>query len=222
MLVEGVIDLLFPPRCGGCGRSGSWFCEECRRAVRPLPDMLCPGCSRPCSVSPCPMCAISTGVLDSLRAWFALSGPIREAIHRLKYEDRPRLAAPLVELGLALRCVPGGVVVPVPLGPERLRSRGYNQAEVVARRIASARGRACLPGLFRTRETEAQVGRGGEDRRRAMHGAFAWRAQGSGHIPDEIVVVDDVVTTGATLMECALAARAAGVRRVHGLAIALG
>jgi predicted amidophosphoribosyltransferase len=70
----------------------------------------------------------------------------------------------------------------------------------------------------RSRETEAQVGQGGEDRRQALRGAFAW----NGAVPDEIVVVDDVVTTGATLMDCGRAARAAGVRRVHGLAVALG
>src|SRR5579864_7700175 len=137
MLVEGLGDFLFPPRCAGCRRSGSWFCEECRRATLPLPDVLCPGCSRPCSVSPCPMCSSSSDALDSVGAWFALAGPVREAIHRLKYEDRPRLAAPLVELGLSLRQVPPGVVVPVPLGPARFRTRGYNQAEVLARRIAS-------------------------------------------------------------------------------------
>lgn len=222
MLIEGVIDLLFPPRCGGCRRSGSWFCEICRGAARPLPDLVCPVCSRPSPVSPCPMCTSSTNALDSISAWFALAGPVREAIHRLKYEDRPRLARPLAELGVSLRGVPPGVLVPVPLGPARLRSRGYNQAEVLARRIAASSGRRCLPGLIRTRETDAQVGRGGEDRRHAMIGAFAWRGPISDAVPDEIVVVDDVVTTGATLMECARAARAAGVNRVHGLAIALG
>ncbi|HXA43373.1 MAG TPA: hypothetical protein VNV65_10740 [Candidatus Solibacter sp.] len=164
------------------------------------------------------MCSSSTPALDSITAWFALTGPVREAIHRLKYEDRPHLAAPLADIGVSRSWVPPGVVVPVPLGPQRLRSRGYNQAEVLARQIARISGRECLSGMVRSRETEAQVGRGGEERRRAMNGAFAW----SSTIPDEIVVVDDVVTTGATLMECARAARAAGVRRVHGLAVALG
>ncbi len=218
MLIEGVLDLLFPPRCGGCRRSGSWFCESCRGAARALPALLCARCSRQCSVTPCLMCSSPTPGLDSITAWFALAGPVREAIHRLKYEDRPRLATPLADLGVSLSRVPPGVVVPVPLGPRRHRSRGYNQAEVLALRIAKRSGRECLSGLVRSRETDAQVGRGGEDRRRAMEGAFAWISP----IPDEIVVVDDVVTTGATLMECARAARAAGVRRVHGLAVALG
>ncbi len=168
------------------------------------------------------MCSSSLDALDSITAWFALAGPVREAIHRLKYEDRPRVAAPLAELGISLGDLPPGVLVPVPLGPARLRSRGYNQAEVLARRVAASGGRGCLPGLIRTRETDAQVGRGGEDRRQALTGAFAWRGPISDGVPVEIVVVDDVVTTGATLMECARAARAAGVKRVHGLAIALG
>ncbi len=218
MLIEGVLDLLFPPRCGGCRRPGSWFCQGCRRAVRPLPALLCPRCSRLCSVIPCPMCSNPGSGLDSITAWFALAGPVREAIHRLKYEDRPRVAVPLADLGVSLSRVPPGVLVPVPLGSARLRSRGYNQAEVLARRIAQNSGRECVSGLVRCRETDAQVGRGGQDRRQAMTGVFAWTSA----VPDEIVLVDDVVTTGATLLDCARAARDAGVSRVHGLAIALG
>ena len=72
--------------------------------------------------------------------------------------------------------------------------------------------------MRRARETDAQVGRGGEERRRALKGAFAWQ----GWVAEEILLVDDVVTTGATLVECARAARAAGVKRVHTLAAALG
>jgi ComF family protein len=153
-----------------------------------------------------------------MRAWFALEGPLRELVHTLKYGDRPQLADPLVELGLTRGDLPPGVLVPVPLGPRRRRQRGYNQADVIARRIETTTGRRLVDGLLRVRETVAQVGRGGEERRRALEGAFLWR----GPVADEIVLVDDVVTTGATLVECAMAARAAGVSRVHTLAAALG
>jgi ComF family protein len=153
-----------------------------------------------------------------MRAWFVLEGPVREVIHKLKYADRPNLAAPLVDLGLTLGDLPSGVVVPVPLGRGRRRQRGYNQAEALARKIAAATGRGRLEGLRRVRETDAQVGRSGDERRLALAGAFAWH----GAAPQEILLVDDVVTTGATLVECARAARAAGVNRVHTLAAALG
>jgi len=153
-----------------------------------------------------------------MTAWFALEGPVRELIHQLKYGDRPNLAGPLVRLGLALGDLPPGVVVPVPLGRRRRRGRGYNQADALAREIAASSGRRRLEGLWRVRETDAQVGRGGDSRRQALEGAFAWQ----GMIAEEILLVDDVVTTGATLVECARAARAAGVARVHTLAAARG
>jgi predicted amidophosphoribosyltransferase len=153
-----------------------------------------------------------------MMAWFVLEGPVREVIHKLKYGDRPHLAGPLVELGLTQGDVPAGVVVPVPLGRSRRRDRGYNQAEALARKIAAADGRERMGGLRRVRETDAQVGRSGEERRLVLAGAFAWQ----GPAPEEILLVDDVVTTGTTLVECARAARAAGVKRVHTLAAALG
>jgi ComF family protein len=164
------------------------------------------------------MCRAAGEAPDSMVAWFELQGPVREIIHKLKYEDRPGLARPLVEIGLRYLDPAPGVVVPVPLGRRRRRDRGYNQAEALAREIAAATGRRWLDGLRRVRETNAQVGRGGEARRQALEGAFAWR----GPAPVEILLVDDVVTTGATLLECAQAARAAGVKRVHALAAALG
>jgi ComF family protein len=171
-----------------------------------------------CVVDPCPICPVGGAGPESMVAWFVLEGPVREVIHKLKYGDRPNLASPLVELGLTLGDLPTGVVVPVPLGRSRRRQRGYNQAEALARKIATATGRRCLEGLRRVRETDAQVGRSGGERRLALAGAFAWQ----GAAPEEILLVDDVVTTGATLVECARAARTAGVKCVHTLAAALG
>jgi predicted amidophosphoribosyltransferase len=97
-------------------------------------------------------------------AWFALDGPVREVIHKFKYGDRPNLAGPLVELGLRQGDLPLGVVVPVPWAANRRRHRGYNQAEALLRKIAAGTGRQQLEGLRRVRETDAQVGLGGEER----------------------------------------------------------
>src|ERR1700682_3548769 len=106
-------DFLFPPRCGGCGRRGSWFCGGCRDlALMPAPRW-CHDCGRGCAVDPCPLCASGGLGPDDLVAWFHLQGPLREAVHRVKYGDRPRLAGPLVELGLARSPLPAGVIVPV-------------------------------------------------------------------------------------------------------------
>jgi ComF family protein len=156
---------------------------------------------------------------DDLGAWFHLQGAVREAVHRLKYGDRPRLARPLVELGLAGEPLHDGVIVAVPLAPDRLRQRGYNQAEAIAVELARSAGRQRAAGLRRVHSTGTQVGRGGDDRRAALAGAFTWEGRPP---PREVVLVDDVVTTGATLAECAKALRAAGSVSVHALAIALG
>src|SRR5438270_868634 len=116
MLGEGVLDFVFPPRCGGCAESGSWICQACRWSMRPVPAARCRACHRVCVVDPCPICESGRGEPQSMAAWFVLEGPTRKVIHKLKYGDRPNLAAPLVELGLRLGDLPTGVVVPVPLG----------------------------------------------------------------------------------------------------------
>ena len=149
-----------------------------------------------------------------------LEGPLRNAVHRLKYGDRPQLAAHLVSATWRRARVGPGVVVPVPLHPARRRRRGYNQAELLADELARRSGAlAALSALRRLEAGGRQVGRGGEARRSALGDAFTWSG---GFIPEAVLIVDDVLTTGTTLLECARAARAAGVRRVDTLAIALG
>ncbi|MGI8609533.1 MAG: ComF family protein [Candidatus Dormibacteria bacterium] len=149
-----------------------------------------------------------------------LEGPLREAIHRLKYGDRPQLAEHVVAMTLLEHRVGPGTLVPVPLHRARLRRRGYNQAELLVRAMAGRTGAAWVDGLERVGRQAPQVGRGGPARRAAMSGAFRWRAGEA--CPAAVVIVDDVLTTGTTLLECALAVRAAGVKRVEALAIALG
>src|SRR3981081_4717199 len=145
---EWIWDFLFPPRCGGCSCRGSWFCRACQQPAVTLEPRLCPDCGRGSAVDPCPMCASGGLGPDDLVAWFRLQGPLREAVHRLKYGDRPRLAVPLVELGLAAGApLPPGVIVPVPLAPDRRRQRGYNQAVALAIQIAGRAGRRRPAGL---------------------------------------------------------------------------
>jgi ComF family protein len=216
-----VLDFFFPPRCGGCAARGDWFCASCWAAVHPARAGGCLRCGRETVIMPCPLCDAVDPALDGLAAPARLDGPLREAVHRLKYGDRPQLGSVLAELWRDWRPPDGPVVlVPVPLGRRRRRQRGYNQAEELARWLARDRG---LPlaadGLVRRRETTSQVGRGGDARRQALRDAFAWA---SGAAPEAVVVVDDVVTTGATMMECGVACRRAGATRVYGLALAVG
>jgi ComF family protein len=165
------------------------------------------------------MCEAGEGP-DSMIAMARLEGPLREAIHRLKYGDRPQLAGHLVDAAIISRRVAPGMLVPVPLNPGRRLRRGYNQAELIVRQIADRSGAPWIDALERLGRHGSQVGRGGAARRAALQGAFRWRPEVPP--PPAVVIVDDVLTTGTTLLECALAARSVGVPRVETLAVALG
>jgi ComF family protein len=147
-------------------------------------------------------------------------GALRTLVLELKYRSRQRVARHLAELlarDPACRTLaePGALLVPVPLHPCRRRERGFNQAELLALALAARLARACEPAvLVRRRETRPQAGLTAAARRRNVAGAFAVRRQArvAGRL---VVLVDDVVTTGATVQACAQALRAAGAREVR-------
>jgi predicted amidophosphoribosyltransferase len=109
-------------------------------------------------------------------------------------------------------------VIPIPLGPRRRRHRGYNQSEIVARVLADARRAPLLTGLSRTRETPPQTARDEDSRRQNVAGAFAWN--GIALAPAVIWLVDDVLTTGATVEAAATVLARAGASRIDVIVIA--
>ena len=157
-----------------------------------------------------------------LRSWLVFEGPIRYALHTLKYRRNMALGDALAKhfaeyVGTLDWFV--DFVVPVPLGKERTRERGYNQVGLVAMPLASINhwGYASR-ALIRTRETRSQVGLSASERKENVSGAFhASASQVSGAI---ILLVDDVATTGATLSACAAALLDAGARSVYALTVA--
>lgn len=146
-----------------------------------------------------------------------------EAIHRFKYEQRTDLARPfghlLSQCGMVFSKT--AVLVPVPLSRQRLRERGYNQAELLAHSLRRHGGSRVAPHvLIRSRDTAPQVGQERAARLANVQGAFAVRDASS--IRDrDIVLIDDVMTTGATLIACAKALRKAGAHRVSALVVAV-
>lgn len=218
-----LLDFLLPPRCGGCRRVGAWLCERCRASVRRLEEPLCPRCGveldsnrRECG------CRARLPSLTRLRSAVAYEGPAEAAIHRFKYGGWRRLASPLALL-LAERLVVEGVaahwVVAVPLHRDRMRQRGFNQAELLAgelgRRLALERPAG---ELVRTRPTPPQVGNDRRTRFANVKDAFAWR--GPALDGRAILLIDDVATTGATLDACANALGQAGSGPVIGVSVA--
>lgn len=218
-----LVNLLLPPRCGGCLAVGAWLCDRCRMRIKRLEEPLCRRCGAEVeSVRPDCGCRRRLRSLTRLRSAVAYEGPIETAIHRFKYKGWRRLAGPLAQL-LAERLVVEGLaaswVVPVPLHPERARVRGFNQSELLARELAARMALKRPPGrLVRVRATPPQVGHDRLWRQNNVRGAFDWQGPDLGG--RSILIVDDVATTGATLDACAAGLRAGGSGPVIGAAVA--
>ncbi len=219
------VDAVFPPRCGGCGRAGERFCPACQAALVPLPAPWCPACGYPLpeGAAPCPACRQAPWpALGGIRSAAFFEGPLQQALHSLKYKRdvilADTLARPLCEAWRRY-ALPGDLVVPVPLSAERLRERGYNQADLLARGLAELAGLPYAPdGAARVRHTDSQVGLAAGARRRNVAGAF--RGQARRVAGRQVILVDDVCTTGSTLAACAEALRAAGAVSVWGFTLA--
>jgi len=183
----------------------------------------CPGCDEPtASIAVfCPSCAALVERVSDRGAVFEYGGPVADAIQRFKYDGRSELGAALGLLmaGDACNWVDEvDAVVPVPLHWRRRRARGYDQAALLARPLASSLGvPALLRGLRRVRNTPSQVDRPHAERQRNIAGAFApWRLRGVGRV----LLVDDVRTTGATLGAASEALKAGGASEVHTFVLA--
>ncbi len=212
-----VRELLYPERCVVCGRFGDVLCVGCREGLAvEQAQARCPNCSaRWNGAGNCPRC-FAWDALDGATAPHEMSGAPRRIIHSLKYGYVERLATVIAQ-DIARQADGSGfdVAFPVPLHRSRRRRRGFNQAEL----ILGALGWPTLPGeLSRTRNTETQVGKTARDRLRNVGGAFAYTGPSLAGLT--VALVDDVVTTGATVNECARVLKDHGARRVVAFAFA--
>lgn len=218
------LDVLFPPRCVGCGRRGVDVCSTCLADVQPLGPRICPRCSRPSIEGRvCPACRTRPRTARAILAGFPFEGVIRAAILALKYRSQTRLADFLgsaLLLPLQTRPLEVDVIVPVPLWPARRRERGFNQSELLARRAAHACGWPVDPtALVRLRDTPRQTELPARQRWINVSGAFAVGP----HVDvrgRRVLLVDDVCTTGATIEACAKPLVEAGAAGVWALVIA--
>lgn len=220
-----VLDVLFPPACAGCGKWGERYCPTCLKNSQQISGAICQICGdllhQPQSVI-CDRCRTQGVAYSAVRSWAVFEEPLQSAIHKLKYrQDRGLgevLAQPLVEL-LRKHLWPIDLIVPVPLDSVRRKERGYNQAALLARPVSWATGiDYSASALSRIKLTRQQVGLDLIERRENMLGAFeADRKQVNGK---RILVIDDVITTGATLNACAYALLDAGAEQVFGLTLA--
>ncbi len=196
--------MLAPPLCWGCdgpARRGEPVCARCRAALHRL------------AAEPVWLCGV--------RVWapLAYSGPARDLVRALKFRGARGVAdtmAAQIVAGAPTDFLEGATVVPVPLHRRRLRARGFNQAALIAAALARRAGLQLADPLVRTGPATAQVGRHRPERRAGPAGAIEAR----GGVPARVLVVDDVVTTGATLAACSAALVAAGAVEIAAVTFA--
>jgi len=218
------LDLLFPQYCVGCGREGEFLCYSCRQSLPRITSPLCPRCGRPQpSGILCPGCVSWPAKIDGIRSPFRFDGVMRQAIHQLKYRNLRALAVPLAKLlrdYITNNPMPAEVLVPVPLHQKRLRERGYNQSSLLARELGKLNNLPVVDDcLTRQRHTPPQARTSTvEERRSNTANAFACR---DCRLRDkQVLLIDDVSTSGATLDACAAALKAAGATSIWGLVMA--
>jgi competence protein ComFC len=214
-----LLDQLYPTRCAGCGRFGPVLCQPCGESIEPGFGVgRCPNCSaRWTAALNCPRCQ-GWKSLDRAVAAVEMDGAARKLVHGLKYR-RERVLAPamahrMAGLPVEMECE-FDCAMAVPLHRSRQRSRGFNQAEVLLTLLPWPRteGR-----LVRMKNTVTQVGRHERERRANVAGAFRYAGPGLAGV--RVALVDDVVTTGATMDECATVLKDAGARSVVAIAFA--
>ncbi len=227
------LDALFPPRCAGCATwSRAVFCESCAPQLNPIAAPFCDRCGEAfdplaCCAPICARCRAKTPHFRAARAAFQFDGPLREAIHRLKYRQKsalaPRLApflARAFQQDAFLSEFNPDFLVPVPLHRARLKKRGFNQSSLLAHQLSPLIGVPTLELLRRTRNTPPQVTLKGKERADNVKGAFVASQNAGEWQGARVLLIDDVYTTGATLGEAAKTLRRAGAGDICALTLA--
>jgi ComF family protein len=222
-VLQALVELLFPARCIGCQRRGVALCVACRRELPYLPQGVCHRCgSQRGARGVCRGCRRLSPVVSALRAAFAYEGAARTAVLTLKFKSGRYLAPLMGELlrdELARHPLQADLIIPVPLAAGRLRRRGFNQATLLAEEVSASVGGTVLEGALQRQERPAQQSLRALERLVNLEGAFTclrpMEVQGN-----RVLLIDDVVTTGATVSACADTLAQAGARRICVLAFA--
>jgi ComF family protein len=225
-----ILGLFFPDRCVGCSKIGTLLCPDCLTKIKNLPSPICPACLKPNNVwRPHPGCR-GQGGPDFLFTPFVYRGVMRNLIKRAKFKKDKRLVSILATLLIEeveesedvysflheLR----PVVVPVPLSLKQLKARGFNQAAILAWRLAQRFGLTFLEEmLIKSRDTLPQSGLTRSDRAQNVISTFV-TPEGLLGDRQKVLLVDDVLTTGATLRACTLSLRQRGANEVWAIVLA--
>ncbi len=228
-----LLDLLYPPRCVVCEAillpSESGVCTHCRKELPFVKDPYCMRCGKPLNAREreyCADCEMHRHVYDEGRAVFLYEKGIRLSVNRLKFGNRrsyiPFYGECLFHLLREMMPIwRAECLVPIPMHPKKRAARGFDQAVLLSRSLS---GMSRIPSredvLIRTRLTQSSKKLGRSGRRKNLRGAFAVNTNAA--VPESVILIDDIYTTGTTMDEASLALRKAGVRRIFFLTLCIG
>ncbi len=228
---------MFPPRCPVCGDLRvpweSNTCTECAGKLRFVTEPVCMRCGKELADDTLEYCEdCSRGDVSFVRnyAVWHYDKQMKRSVTEFKYGGRKEYAGFYVHHMAGRygeRLLRHGVtaLVPVPVSGKRKRSRGFNQAELLAGRLADRLGIPAIPLLKRVKNTKPQSGLSKKERKHNLQGAFAWNAREADRwevLPGAVVLIDDIYTTGSTLTACAEVLRENGIKAVYGLCVCIG
>jgi len=225
--MPSLLDFIFPKKCTGCEKFGEYFCRDCHNKIEFVEKPVCPVCQRQAVEGKTHPGCKTRYTPDGLVVACRYKDPIKKAISKVKYRWVYDIEKVLVDL-LASRIYKFDlpqklILVPVPLHKKRKNWRGFNQAEILAKELAKKFDVEYSGLLFRNRETKTQVGLDKKARKKNVKGAFFVQEKVNQSVRGKnIMLIDDVYTSGATISECAKVLKKSGAKSVWGMVIALG
>jgi len=231
-ILQSLVDLLYPRRCPVCGRivvpKGRFICPDCVGELSWVSQPVCKRCGKELPVDTAEYCLDCTRHPRSFEGGRALLNYNRTAsrsMAQIKYNNRREYLDFYAEamarrLGPAIRRMNAQALVPVPVHPSRMKVRGFNQAEELARRLSKKLGIPVNTGLLRrNRNTIPQKDLNPAQRLKNLQEAFVAVRPPAGL--ESVILVDDIYTTGSTVEACARALKGAGIERVYFLSICI-
>jgi len=200
---EGLIDILLPKRCAGCGQEGNYICEKCSLFLSEAPTIF-----------------TANGPEELVSIW-EYEGLIKNLIFKIKYQNMFNALDELTEKAFKIRepYIPEDTIITfVPMFKKKEKQRGFNQAELIAKKVGQITGRKVLPLLEKIKDTRSQTNLNKKERIANLKDSFQRKDGITSH--DNVLLVDDVWTSGATVAECCRVLKKSGVKKVWGFTLA--